>query len=212
MEREELIEAKEIMGLHFIGPDEIKIFLQSIGKTMASYDVPAIPFSKDELLTCQKDYLLVLTIPKASDDWEINIQNLRAVFGTQPDLKEPCFYNQDWYMQESFIRLVLPLKWRLVKKTVGENTRALAPAEILKDEKYSFPTAIFCAYTFFIHYIVHKQVLWEFDFVWCSDSDHNNDRIYVGKYKDADGLNKNGFSIHRHLSLRNCYGAISVQG
>ena len=30
----------------------------------------------------------------------------------------------------------------------------------------------------------------------------------LGKYHDVDGVNKNGFSIHRHLSLRPCYGCI----
>jgi hypothetical protein len=30
----------------------------------------------------------------------------------------------------------------------------------------------------------------------------------VGKCHDVDGINKNGFSIHRHLALRKCYGAV----
>lgn len=52
------------------------------------------------------------------------------------------------------------------------------------------------------------EKLWYHDFVWCSDVDHNGDRIYVGKYNDIDGVNKDGFSIHRHLALRLCYGCI----
>lgn len=53
-------------------------------------------------------------------------------------------------------------------------------------------------------------MLWKHDFVWCSDMDHNGDRIYVGKYHDISGVNKNGFSIHRHLALRECYASINL--
>lgn len=64
-----------------------------------------------------------------------------------------------------------------------------------------------CLY-FFAYYHVRKELLWYHDFIWCHDIDHNGDRIYIGKYHDVDGVNKNGFSIHRHLALRNCYAAI----
>ena len=80
----------------------------------------------------------------------------------------------------------------------------------LLNENINFPTAILCVYTFFAYYYARKELLWHHDFVWCSDTDHNGDRIYVGKYHDVDEVNKNGFSIHRHLALRNCYGAIAL--
>ena len=53
-------------------------------------------------------------------------------------------------------------------------------------------------------------MLWRHDFIWCDDSDHNGDRIYTGRYIDPNGINKNGFNIHRHLSIRPCYGAAPV--
>ena len=68
-----------------------------------------------------------------------------------------------------------------------------------------------CTYTFFVFYLCRHEKIWNHDFIWCSDRDHNGDRIYVGKYHDIDGVNKNGFSIHRHLALRPCYGAISIE-
>ena len=83
------------------------------------------------------------------------------------------------------------------------------PTELLK-EHISFPSAILCVYTFFAYYYAQKGLLWYHDFIWCSDTDHNGDRIYVGKYHDVDGVNKNGFSIHRHLALRNCYASITL--
>ena len=110
---------------------------------------------------------------------------------------------------ETFIYDTLDLRWFLLKKNVIESSRAVQPLELL-NENINFPTAILCVYTFFAYYYARKELLWHHDFVWCSDTDHNGDRIYVGKYHDVDEVNKNGFSIHRHLALRNCYGAIAL--
>ena len=96
--------------------------------------------------------------------------------------------------------------WFLIRKNVYEDSRAVQPAELMKE--YAFPSAIRCTYAFFAAWFTAGIRLWEHDFVWCSDTDHNGDRIYVGKYHDIDGVNKNGFSIHRHLALRPCYGCI----
>jgi hypothetical protein len=125
-----------------------------------------------------------------------------------PEIQEPCFYNQDWYLKEDFIQSTLENRWYLLKKNVIEESRAVLPDVLLK-QKMSFPSAILCTYTFFAYYYAAGELLWYHDFVWCSDTDHNGDRIYVGKYHDIDDVNKNGFSIHRHLALRNCYAAIN---
>ncbi|HEX6915095.1 MAG TPA: hypothetical protein VF145_07625 [Chitinophagaceae bacterium] len=202
-----IADAKALMGKNFIGPDEVLKFYSAMGRTPGKFELPEIPFSIEQLRACSDDYLLVLTVPFASDGWALNILNLREVFGMDPISREPCFYNQDWYLNEAFVREPPALKWQLVKKHVHEETRAMLPADI----NVSFPSAILCTYTFFANYLVNGEELWPYDFVWCNDKDHNNDRIYVGKYRDIDGLNKNGFSIHRHLALRSCYGAISIQ-
>jgi hypothetical protein len=97
-------------------------------------------------------------------------------------------------------------KWHLIRKEVLEDARAKRPDEIetsLKGE--SFPTAVTYAFTFFACWFLKGEKLWNHDFLWCSDRDHNNDRIYVGRYEDPTGVNKNGFNIHRHLSLRSIY-------
>ena len=62
----------------------------------------------------------------------------------------------------------------------------------------------------FAYFYTNRKILWPYDFIWCSDFDHNGDRIYVGKYHDIDGVNKDGFSIHRHLALRICYASINI--
>ena len=116
---------------------------------------------------------------------------------------------QDWYLHEDFIDHPLETKWYLVRKTVVEDSRAVMPEQLM-ERRMVFPSAILVAYTFFAYYFQTGEYLWYHDFVWCCDVDHNGDRIYVGKYHDIDGVNKNGFSVHRHLALRNCYAAIDT--
>ena len=111
-----------------------------------------------------------------------------------------------WYDKEDFIDIPMEDGWFLIRKNVYEDSRAVQPAELMKE--HAFPSAIRCTYAFFAAWFTAEIRLWEHDFVWCSDTDHNGDRIYVGKYHDIDGVNKNGFSIHRHLALRPCYGCI----
>ena len=184
MERIAIGQAKELFGSHFIGWDELKPLLEKLGLSLSSIRIPDIHYT-------------------------LSIANFRNCFGVNPDISEPCFYNQDWYMNEKFIHDTLELRWYLLKKDAIEDSRAVQPTELLK-EHISFPSAILCVYTFFAYYYAQKGLLWYHDFIWCSDTDHNGDRIYVGKYHDVDGVNKNGFSIHRHLALRNCYASITL--
>ena len=210
MERKtSLVEAQEIMGNNFIGPNELRSVKDMFPLYIPAI-IPEIPIASEELKKYSEDYILILGVAEMDDNIPVNIFSMRVLFGIDPDSSEPCFYNQDWYSSENFIRTPLENKWYLIKKNIIQSTRAESPESILK-QKICFPSAILCAYTFFVYYFITGEYLWYHDFVWCSDSDHNNDRIYVGKYNDIDGVNKNGFSIHRHLSLRNCYGAIDIK-
>lgn len=207
MERDTIEQIKQLFGANFIGPDELRPFIKRFGEDV-ELTVPEFNYPLDILNKCAKDYLLVLGTPSFGKQ-KITLRTLRDAFGVNPDEAEPCFYNQDWYMHESFIDQSLEARWYLVKKQVVEESRAVMPEELLKNHMI-FPTAILCAYTFFAYYFQTGAYLWYHDFVWCCDTDHNGDRIYVGKYHDVEGVNKNGFSIHRHLALRNCYAAINA--
>lgn len=207
MERTTIEEAKLIFKDNFIGIDELLLLFERfhpMGETQIS--IPDVPWNKVLLEKMADNYILILGIPS----WggvDMNIRNMRDCFGIDPELSEPCFYNQDWYIHECFIDRTLELKWYLVRKNVFDNSRAVDP-DILVEHEVKFPSAILCCYTFFAYYFARGIKLWEYDFIWCCDKDHNGDRIYVGKYTDVDGVNKNGFSIHRHLALRPCYAAI----
>ena len=196
--------AREIMGDNFIGTDELER-MKSLDLLIPS-DVPDIPFAVEELETKKSDYFLILGINRFTDGSLVNIKKMISIYGKNPSESEPCFYNQDWYNQEEFIETSMEEGWYLIRKNVYANSRTIQPNELM--EKYTFPSAVRCVYSFFVAWEAKNIKLWLHDFVWCSDVDHNGDRIYVGKYHDVDGVNKNGFSIHRHLSLRPCYGCV----
>lgn len=197
--------AKEIMGEHFIGPNELRKCAPSLLFDIPT-DIPSIPYDEEKLIKLKEHYYLILGVSKFANGKDVSCRNLKVIFGKDPDISEPCFYNQDWYDQEEFIDDPMVTDWYLIRKYVFEESRAVMPAELMKT--VSFPKAILCTYAFFVTWLSKGEKLWYHDFVWCSDVDHNGDRIYVGKYYDVDGVNKNGFSIHRYLSLRPCYGAI----
>ena len=200
-------EAKEIFGNCLIGPEELLKYSKQMGIKMP-IKIPNIPFKPSELSERSEDYILVLGSSTMSSGDPISLFSLREYFGINPDVIEPCFYNQDWYLKEKFMTNPLTDNWYLIRRSVFENTRAQNPEQI--SAKLKLPSAVQCAYAFFMNYFYTGEYLWEHDFVWCNDKDHNGDRIYVGKYHDITGINKNGFSIHRHLALRQWYGSIDT--
>ena len=201
-------QAKLIFGNNYIGIDELKPFFKAIGLGDVDFQDISITYSDADLLEAAREgYILIFGVGKIEGQY-FTLRYLRDKFGVNPEIYEPCFYNQDWYLAESFIDEPLSLGWYLIKKDVLADTRAEQPGDILS-KGVRFPSAILCAYTFFAYFFARNEYLWWHDFVWCSDVDHNGDRIYVGKYHDIDGVNKNGFSIHRHLALRPCYGSVN---
>ncbi|HLC80877.1 MAG TPA: hypothetical protein VJG31_03840, partial [Candidatus Nanoarchaeia archaeon] len=168
-----------------------------------------IPYGTDFLKTLRGEYVLILGFPSDENKNPLTLNAMRSFYGLEPTVKEPCFYNQDWYLNEDFAgKTTLEFKWYIIRKKVIEETRGKRPEEIMETIKNvrGFPSAILTAYTFFLCYFLNKEKLWENDFLWCSDKDGNGDRIYTGRYTDPRGINKNGFNIHRHLSIRPVYG------
>lgn len=206
MEREQI---RQLFGVNFIGKEELKLFFKALGLGEVEIQEGPIEYSDSDLQSAAgQGYILIYGIGQINE-LHLTLKFLRERFGVNPDKSEPCLYNQDWYMKEDFMDVALNNQWYLIKKEVFENSRAVMPGD-LTQLGLNFPSAILCGYTFFAYWFARSEYLWWHDFVWCSDTDHNGDRIYVGKYHDIDGVNKNGFSIHRHLALRPCYGAITT--
>ena len=208
MEREQI---RQIFGVNFIGKEELKPFFDALGFGEGEVQESPIQYGDAALQKAANDgYILIYGVGNINGQ-NITLKFLREKFGVNPDESEPCLYNQDWYLKEDFMDLTLEDRWYLIKKDVYEESRAVMPDD-LTQQGLNFPSAVLCGYTFFAYFFARDAYLWWHDFVWCCDTDHNGDRIYVGKYHDIDGVNKNGFSIHRHLALRPCYGSVNYIG
>lgn len=202
-------DVRHLFGDNFIGKEELKPFFKALGFGEVDIQERPIEYTVSQLQKAAEDGYILIYGVEHIDGQQITLRFLREKFGINPDVSEPCFYNQDWYLNELFIDVPVHTQWYLIKKDVLEESRAVMPGD-LTQKGLNFPPAIVCGYTFFAYYFARNKYLWYHDFVWCCDTDHNGDRIYVGKYHDIDGVNKNGFSIHRHLALRPCYGSIQV--
>ncbi len=205
--------AKSIMGKNFIGPNELTSIAAEINITPIK-TIPKIHYDEKTLKKCAKDYVLVLGVEKNKNGTALTLNSMRSFLGLGPAISEPCFYNQDWYIKEKFASTTtLKNKWYLIRKNVLKESRGVRPDILLGKLKKGeqFPSAILTAHTFFAFYFLHNGVkLWNNDFIWCCDKDKNGDRIYTGRYTDPKKINKNGFNIHRHLSIRPVYGATIV--
>lgn len=197
----DLAQAKKIMGKNFIGPEELGAISAKLGIADVSKPrIAKILFTESVLKKHRKNAFLILGVQKFKNGKKMTLNNLRTRFGTNPK-KEPCFYNQDWYLKEDFAaQKTLKPAWYLVSTSVQSNTRGQNPERIKRSVKngYEFPSAVLAAFTFFTYYFyTGGGMLWKRDFIWCSDRDSNGDRIYVGRYP---------FNVHRHLRIRAWYG------
>ena len=208
MERKTTLkEAEIIFQRNFIGPEQLNSCFYNVGFRLEITD-QEIPYSPELLKSKSKDYLLVLGSSKMNNGMPVTIMNLKNYFGMDSEKFEPCFYHQDWYHLEAFANEVLTDSWFLIRKTSYHENRGVEPIEL--NNEIVLPKAINCTYAFFVNFLVNKTYLWRDTFVWCGDVDHNSDKIYVGKYLDAQKFNKNGFNIHRHLSLKPHYTYIDM--
>ncbi len=192
-----------------IGPEELEKLPSSL--TAGNSEAPESVFAPSVLALHANTHLLIFTPKTYTDGTSITLASLRARLGVDPTISEPCFYNQDWYLKEDFAaKETADGQWHLIRKDVLEDARAQRPEEIEASlmQGEAFPTAVTYAFAFFAYWFyTGGERLWNHDFVWCRDRDHNGDRIYVGRYEDQTGINKNGFNIHRHLALRLSYSA-----
>ncbi len=206
--------AKKIMGKNFIGPSELEAISARLGipsPLKIGIRIPAIPFAPGVLKKNRGRAILILGMPKLKNGKALTVNSLRTRFGLNPQKAEPCFYNQDWYLKEKFAsQTLLKFQWYLISKNVASKTRGQNPPSIKKalGRRERFPSAVLATFVFFAFYFhTHKEKLWQHDFIWCADYDSNGDQIYVGRYQDPIGISKNGFSIHRYLHIRSCYGS-----
>lgn len=204
--------AYQLMGENMIGPAEIieSNYLNKLVKIDESLATPPIPYSDATLRAVAHTHLLILVTSEGYNGGKLCFSDFRRVFGVNPNIYEPCLYNQDWYLNELFyIESTLDVKWVLIAKNVSPSTRAVLPESFDVRHK-QLPSAILCTFIFFAFFLCKSRIIWVNDFVWCCDRDTNGDQLYVGRYIDPSGKSKRGFSIHRHLTVTPNYGAVDI--
>jgi hypothetical protein len=210
MERDNnYIEIKSIFKENFIGIEEIRSISPQIQfLAVENLEYKEITFPIEFLREKCLDYVLFYYHPFMSNKSNLTINNLKSYF-KNVKFSDVVFYNQDWYENEKFANQTVQKEgWYLLKKAVIESSRGICPDS--NKIEISYPSALLCTYIFFLNYLINNTILWEHDYIWCSDFDSNGDSIYVGRYKDINKINKEGFSIHRHLKIKSNYGFIDL--
>ncbi len=204
---------KYLFGKNFIGIDEINSISGKLklNKTSAE-EIPAIPFSNEILKKASSQGAILFLLPYIhQNEIPLTINSLRSMIGFEEQNLGVCFYNQDWYTNENFANFSFgKYKWCLIEKEVNRNTLSLTDKELTEKHRYKLPRAIELTFLFFSYFLLHEEILWPYNFIWCTDKDANCDSVYVGRYFDPLGVARNGFSVHRHLSITNIYGGINA--
>lgn len=199
--------ARRILDKNFIGVDDLRCINEKMKLNLSDFRSSFVPFDENTLRRNKDNGILIWGCKLGFDNRPYTLNFMRDLFGMDPNKSEPCFYNQDWYVNELFAsQTTLDNKWYFINKTILPSTRGKVPT----DGDTKLPSAILTAYAFFANYFLNKDRLWNYDYVWCCDTDNNGDMIYTGRYEDFNQINKNGFSIHRHLKIRDFYGTVSV--
>jgi len=115
----DFIEARDIMGDEFFGPDEVE---NAFGFEIDRDLIPEIPFSVQELAEAKANgQYLMLYVPKRADGTNITAQGLVDALQEQfeRDGKGKIQYDTSWYNGESFYTTDTPRNaWRLITKDV----------------------------------------------------------------------------------------------
>jgi len=124
-----IVDAKKIMGINFIGQEELTSIADQMDINVPTV-IPKIPFSVEGLLKKQSNYILILGATFMKSGEPLTLNSLRSHFGYNPEISEPCFYNQDWYLNESFMAISLKPTWFLIRKNIFEESRGRNPEDI----------------------------------------------------------------------------------
>ncbi|PWB38577.1 MAG: hypothetical protein C3F02_02585 [Parcubacteria group bacterium] len=113
-------QAAEIMGTDFLGPDAVE---KSLGVRLEQRDVPAIPFSKEDLERARElGQMLILRISKSPDDETLSMKKLNDLLKERfaKEGKGKVLYDEaGWKQNEDFYTSEAPqTAWALVSKEI----------------------------------------------------------------------------------------------
>lgn len=100
MERETV---KHLFRKNFIGKDELSPFLRAFEFGDVDVQEKPIGYSDSDLQKAAAEgYILIYGVGHVNGQ-NITLRFLRDKFGANPDVSEPCLYNQDWYLNIVFL-------------------------------------------------------------------------------------------------------------
>ena len=116
--------------------------------------------------------------------------NLIRLVRKHPNL----FLPQDWYADEDFA-------WRDRGSVTTRDVPTFTPLAAVngQDSALPFATELAACYA-----VTPLADVWQ-RFIWCADTDHLGQRIYVGGVSDANGRR---FEVHRHLVVTSKWGVV----
>lgn len=136
-------EAHELFKENFLGPEALE---KTFGFRLEAQDIPAIPFSKQELEEAAKrGEMLVLQQGALPDGTPLTGKLIHERFGTQQDGSK-FLYDTNWYQNEDFFTQEVPRNgWVLVSKeavagTKNQNYLDQTETLVRHIEKDIFPT------------------------------------------------------------------------
>ena len=168
--------AREIMGKNFFGVEEaIKYFgVNPTSRQLAA--LSEIPFSEAVLEELKDTHILVAVFP-------LSVLEIRGKVDSK------LFYDQSWYNKESFAKERGEVCWRLVRKTIVDNSTNKTWSEqqslIGKDEE--IPSARVMTYAIIGHYLATGERLFGNIYRRTSSLDSDGYHVSVGRF-DQHGL------------------------
>jgi hypothetical protein len=120
-----LEQASEIMGVNFLGPDAVE---KALGVRLEQRDIPAIPFSKEDLDRAKElGQMLILRVSKAPDGTALSMVKLNSLVKNnlaKQKLGKALSDEAGWKEDEDFYTTEAPeTRWALVsKETIPDST------------------------------------------------------------------------------------------
>jgi hypothetical protein len=116
-----MTEAKRIFGDDFLGPEQISLAFDG---AVEIKDIPAIPFSIEELERAQElGQMLILRIDQAVDGMPLTMQKIGEILEEKTKDGGKVFYNPGWQQTQEFFKTNIPKTgWVLVSKELVPET------------------------------------------------------------------------------------------
>jgi len=171
--------ARKIMGNNFFGIKEAVRYFGINPKWRQAIALLMIPFAEVTLKECRDTHILVA-------DFGLSILDIRG------KVKQKGFYDQDWYYNQSFAKERGEVCWRLVRKTIVDNStnKTCSEQQTLLGKDEETPAVRVMTYAIFGHYLATGERLFEHIYARTSSVDSDGDPVYVG-YFVHDNLDVN---------------------